>query len=226
MLLRLGFWQLDRAAEKQQRQLVYQQQRELPATTIAALMDTQDTAYQSVAEKGYFDNQRYWLLDNRSFKGQNGYQVIMPLYLMESKGMNTLLVNRGWIPASAMRDQLPAIETPTGSVSVSGYLYTLPENALFKQSKSDWGAEWPKRVLSLSLESVKQSLGTEVYPLLLRIDDNSPGALLADWQITNAGPEKHRGYAVQWFAMALALVALYLRLLYKEVKNNRDKQTE
>ena len=34
------------------------------------------------------------------------------------------------------------------------------------------------------------------------------------------GPEKHLAYAVQWFAMALALLALYLYLGWH---NNKEK---
>jgi cytochrome oxidase assembly protein ShyY1 len=35
------------------------------------------------------------------------------------------------------------------------------------------------------------------------------------------GPEKHLGYAVQWFAMALALFGLYLYLGWHNTKEKR-----
>ena len=35
-------------------------------------------------------------------------------------------------------------------------------------------------------------------------------ALTIDWPVINVTPEKHTAYAVQWFAMALVLLLLYL----------------
>ena len=31
-----------------------------------------------------------------------------------------------------------------------------------------------------------------------------------DWQIVNVSPEKHTGYAVQWFVMAVVLGIFYI----------------
>ena len=215
-LLRLGFWQLDRAEEKAQRLLFYQQQQALPATTITSLPDQQQVDYRNITVTGYFDSQRYWLLDNSSRQGKYGYEVIMPLRIDSDEVSAMVLVNRGWLLASPLRSELPVIDTPTAAVTLNGYLYPLPANAIFQQSQSDLSVDWPKRILHLTVDSVKQSLNAEVYPLLLRISDDSPGALLTEWQIIHSGPEKHRGYAVQWFAMALALVILYLWFLFRE----------
>ncbi|NCF18346.1 MAG: SURF1 family protein, partial [Haliea sp.] len=35
------------------------------------------------------------------------------------------------------------------------------------------------------------------------------GALAIDWKVVNVSPEKHRGYAVQWFTMAAVLTVFY-----------------
>jgi cytochrome oxidase assembly protein ShyY1 len=43
----------------------------------------------------------------------------------------------------------------------------------------------------------------------VRIDSGQPGALEVDWQVINVSPAKHHGYAVQWFAMALALAVIF-----------------
>lgn len=39
-----------------------------------------------------------------------------------------------------------------------------------------------------------------------------PATYETQWPVVAMGPEKHLGYAVQWFAMALALLGLYLYL--------------
>ena len=42
----------------------------------------------------------------------------------------------------------------------------------------------------------------------MRLEADSPAALRTGWEIVTVSPEKHRGYAVQWFMMAAALVVL------------------
>ena len=37
-----------------------------------------------------------------------------------------------------------------------------------------------------------------------------PSAYRADWAITSMSPSQHLGYAVQWFALAAALLALFI----------------
>ncbi|MGH1485543.1 MAG: SURF1 family protein [Cellvibrionaceae bacterium] len=215
LLLHLGFWQLDRAEEKRQLLAVYQQQGELPAIPLAAFMKSTKNkkhTYQKVIVDGVYDTEKYWLLDNRSRGGRAGYEVLMPL--RSDQGL--VLVNRGWIEALPRRDQLPLIESPVKQVTIEGYLHPFPANAVIDHSESDLAIEWPKRVLQLDKDSVQHILQTDIYPLLVRIDDNMPGTLITEWSVINTKPEKHHGYAVQWFAMAIALLALYLWLLLRE----------
>jgi cytochrome oxidase assembly protein ShyY1 len=49
-----------------------------------------------------------------------------------------------------------------------------------------------------------------LYPWMVRIDPNTPAALVADWPVVNASPEKHQGYALQWFTMAAVLLVFFL----------------
>ena len=209
LLLLLGNWQLSRAEEKRQLQTVYQQQRNMPAIPLYRLDENreekEDNLYRSVTVRGTYDRDRYWLLDNRSRGGQPGYEVIMPLV----NDRLSILVNRGWLAAGDRRDQLTPVPTPETMVSLQGYLYSGDANALIKHSISDWPTEWPKRVLHLDAREAEQALGTRQYPMMLRINDNSPGAFLAHWHIVNSSPVKHQAYALQWFAMALALLILY-----------------
>ncbi|MBF3306266.1 hypothetical protein HKW73_33805, partial [Pseudomonas aeruginosa] len=44
-----------------------------------------------------------------------------------------------------------------------------------------------------------------------------------DWPLVSMPPERHTGYAVQWFALATALLALYL---YLGVRRAREKNHE
>lgn len=214
LLIGLGNWQLSRAEQKRQVQAVYQQQRDLPAVSLNQL-NADDMLYRKVMVRGIFDKDRYWLLDNRSRGGRPGYEVITPL--VNEQQQTSILVNRGWIAATDRRDYLPLIPTPEVAVQITGYLYPGDDNALISHSMSDLDMEWPKRVLQLDATTAGQALGVKPFPLLLRIHQNSPGAFLAHWEVTNASPEKHQGYAVQWFAMAVALLILYGYLLSAKI---------
>ncbi len=212
LLLRLGFWQLERAQEKQQLLHIYQQQSELPVKKFNPQQKRQSTDYQPVEMTGFYDESRYWLLDNKPRNSKVGYEVVMPFEV----GGYWVLVNRGWVLAPRLRDQLPQIDTPANIVTITGYFYSPSKNAVLNDIQSDWIEPWPKRVLQLDHLAISESLEGEHYPLVLRIDEESAGAFTTQWPVINTLPEKHQGYAVQWFSMALVLVGLYLWALFRE----------
>ena len=46
--------------------------------------------------------------------------------------------------------------------------------------------------------------------MVLLLDKDQPGGFVREWNPVVVGPERHVGYAVQWFALAAALVILYV----------------
>lgn len=59
--------------------------------------------------------------------------------------------------------------------------------------------------MALDTEAMAVQLGRPLANRVVQLDDASPGALVTDWQPIPVSAAKHRGYAFQWFAMALAL---------------------
>jgi cytochrome oxidase assembly protein ShyY1 len=213
ILLSLGNWQLGRAQEKRDIQTVYQQQRELPALPMEALSGEDVDQYRSIKLSGEFDRDKYWLLENRSRGGVVGYEVLMPMTLRNEW---KILINRGWLEAPPRRDELPAVTTPLGQVSISGYLFRESKNPIISATQSDLKVEWPKRVIQVDLNELKTVMGDGFIPQIVRIDDTSEGAFITEWPLINTMPEKHTGYAIQWFAMAFALIVLYLWVIIKD----------
>lgn len=219
ILISLGLWQLDRAEQKQQALTVYQQRQELPAISIEELSLEKWQAYRPLRLEGSYDAKHYWLLDNQARGGKVGYEVIMPF--ITNKGI--ILVNRGWVEAPLTRDQLPIVETTEQSLTLNGYLYEPQKNAVLSNTNSDLNIEWPKRVLQINIMDALSILKTihndipliDTASMFVRISENNPGAFVTDWPLINTQPEKHQGYAMQWFTMALALVLLYSWLLYR-----------
>ncbi|MBX2809112.1 MAG: SURF1 family protein [Cellvibrionaceae bacterium] len=217
LFIKLGFWQLARAEQKRQLLSVYQQQQNLPPVLLpegfADKSRESIVLYRKLMARGVFDPTRYWLLDNRTRAGRAGYEVLMPLVT----GDNTLLVNRGWVPAPLLREQLPQIVTPEGEVDVQGYGFAPKKNPLLKTSDSDLSQPWPKRVLQVDLQRAATELNAKLYPVLLRLHADSEAALVTQWPLVNSHPEKHQAYALQWFAMAVALCLLYGVLIAKDL---------
>jgi cytochrome oxidase assembly protein ShyY1 len=56
--------------------------------------------------------------------------------------------------------------------------------------------------------SLSMLTDSEVFPYEVRIEPESPLALVAEWTVVNQSPSMHLGYAVQWFAMAAVLLLI------------------
>jgi len=60
------------------------------------------------------------------------------------------------------------------------------------------------------------SAGTPSETLLLRLDADSPDALLPHSQQGGMTPAKHHGYAVTWFSLSAVLVLMYIWWLSRQ----------
>jgi surfeit locus 1 family protein len=205
LFLGLGRWQLQRAAEKEQAQIAFEQRENAPPQNLTQLSETAEL-YTRVVATGLFDNAHSFLLDNRILHGRFGYEIITPFTIRDST--RQLLVNRGWIEGDPARRQRPAIPWVEGEVQLSGYVYRDGTKMTFFGNGSE--QQWPKLVGNLLVDDLQHQLGVPTYPFILRLDSSGAGALRAEWQIVSSGPERHIAYAVQWFAMALTLVIAWL----------------
>lgn len=207
LLIRLGFWQLDREAEKRELQQLYEQRQSAEPLPLSQI-NWQNSAigWSRIKAEGYFDTRHHFLLDNRIQSGQVGYEILTP-FLTD---YGVLLINRGWIAAGQRRDILPAIDTPAEKVTIEATVYVPDGELMMLAEESLAGDQWPKRVQQVNLERMSAVYTERFIPARLRISEGSEGALSVDWQTVNMQPEVHRGYAIQWFLMALALVILYL----------------
>lgn len=201
LLMSLGFWQLDRAGEKQQQQsdlerVQAQPPRELTEANAGAL-----EPFRRILARGRYLTDYNWLLDNQHRSGQVGYDVITPFALDEG---GVLLVNRGWVRAGATRRDRPNPEAPEGDVTLFAQWLAPSEHPLLDGESGDPG--WPKVVLAIDPDIMEQHLGQDLLNDYVRLDEGSPGALTTDWPELEVSSATHMGYAFQWFTMSLALV--------------------
>lgn len=201
----LGFWQLQRAAEKHQQETAYIEQQAQPPSQLNAQNLLRLADYQRVLAQGQFDGDHTWLLDNKQRNGRVGYEVVTPFRLADG---GVILVNRGWLAGTGLREQLPAVPKVSGEQTLFGELVSVSKHPLLDGTAD--ASEWPRVVMALDPVAMSQQLGHPLAERYLRLDDASPGALITQWRVANISAAKHQGYAFQWFGMALALIIWFV----------------
>ncbi len=221
----LGSWQLDRAREKQS----------LTDAFVAGSRDTLDATglgfaelprYQQVRLRGAYDASRQILLDNMpSSAGRAGYRVLTPLE--RSDGLGWVLVDRGWVPLGATRADLPDAAVDAGDREVTGILDVLPVPGLrLGPAAAPDASGWPRVLLFPTEADVESALGTDVESRIVLLDPDAPGGFERAWRPSlGFGPERHLGYAVQWFAFAVVAVVLLIALNLRRALPDEERDS-
>jgi cytochrome oxidase assembly protein ShyY1 len=221
VLISLGCWQLGRGEEKRVMLAHYAERRAAPPMTAELLPATSDLAYRRVQLRGSFDAEHSLLLDNSTREGKAGVELIQPFH-DQASGL-WLMVNRGWLPWPDRRTP-PVFDTPAQPLNLDAWVYVSP-GATFQLHPDAQSGNWPKLVTAINPVKVWPELNREGFAHELRLD-TGPAAYRTDWPVVAMGPEKHLGYAVQWFAMATALVGLYLYLSFSQPRNAKNNKKE
>ena len=216
LFFRLGLWQLDRADEKEQLQQQKQRYRAsavMPLQLSSVIATQTDWHYRQVQVTGRFEVQHQYLLDNRIYRGRVGFQV---LTLLQAQG-KSLLVNRGWIPLGPDRNRLPVLQTRSGEVTLSGRLTPIGEQGPLLGDAGYGAGRWPKIIQQLDIEKIRAQTDSGLIPAVLQLDSQMSDCYVCDWPGQRGGmsPDRHRAYAFQWFALAVALMCLYFVLWYR-----------
>lgn len=214
MLLSLGAWQLDRAAQK----------RALFADFAAGAGEAVELAahpgglddlprYARVEARGRFLGEHQFLLDNMVDGGRAGYRVLTPLVLGDGRAV---IVDRGWVPKSfGARAALPEVAVGDRPRSVTGRLDRLPRPGIALAGDSAGPSGWPRVVQFPSSDELSGALGLPLVNGVVLLDADAPDGFVRNWRPSDFGPERHLGYAVQWFALAGTLVIAYLAWAFR-----------
>ncbi|MDO4234617.1 SURF1 family protein [Pseudomonas sp.] len=213
LMIGLGFWQLSRGQEKQQLVDTYAERRAAEPIGSEQLETSADPAFRRVHLRGSFDADHSVLLDNRMRDGKAGVELLQPFH-DQASGLWVLL-NRGWLPWPDRRTP-PAFATPGQPVNLVAWVYVAPGET-FQLQVDPATVQWPRLLTALHPVALWAELGRGGFAFELRAEAG-PGTYDTHWPVVAMGPEKHLGYAVQWFAMSLALLALYLYLGWHNAK--------
>ncbi|MDP7591907.1 MAG: SURF1 family protein [Litorilituus sp.] len=207
ILINLGFWQLDRAKEKQHYLLLMAQRAKGPEKKLIEL-NLNDLDFWQVRVKGKLLHDYTFLLDNQVQNKKVGYQVVVPFLTHSS----VLLVNLGWVADNENRQALPPLQQWLGVIELTGSMYQPKVNPFSLPAPNT--PQWPKLVSQLTPEELKKSLlpyinEKKLFPAVLRLSEKSDIGYEKKWRWSNMPPEKHTAYAVQWFCLAAMLLLLF-----------------
>ncbi len=221
LLIKLGFWQSDRALEKEQRQQrisELSQQQALTLTQVLALRDLPDGINDLPIElDGVFVEDKVFLLDNQPDEGRLGYRV----YQVMTTNDYAVLVNLGWVQGSIDRNVLPAVTAMTGQHVITGHVREV-EVGMQLQAQNLANPSWPLRVQQIELDKFSPLITKKLLPFVVYLDKTEAIGYKKNWQAIVMPPEKHRAYAFQWFSLALAWISLMIWAAIKMSKNQNN----
>ena len=213
LTVRLGFWQLSRAAEKEQRQADITAQMQAPVLATPSLLANPadfKRVHQRVLLQGHWLPEHTVYLDNRPMNGRAGFWVFTPLQL---DAHTRVLVQRGWLPRHQIdRTLLPDMQTPTGQVQVQGRLAPAPSDLMtlsVAPVQVPTSSELSQIRQNIEWGAYESQVGGSFAAVVLQTDEASDG-LLRDWPQITAGVEKNLAYAFQWFCLAALQLILYI----------------
>lgn len=207
--MRLGFWQLSRAAEKQELQRVIDTRAMLPPLDNLALAGgvgaTPGHMHRRVVLRGRWLEQHTVYLENRQMDGKPGFFVLTPLQL-GGLPASVVLVQRGWLQRNfSDRTALPVLPPHDGEVQVEGRIAPPPAK-LYEFAAQAGG----KIRQNLDLAGFARETGLPLADFSVLQAGQSADGLRRDWAPIEIGVDKHLGYAFQWFALSGLIVVLFL----------------
>lgn len=225
VLVKLGFWQLDRAELKTQLQSQLIERQASEPLTFDQILGTPTseslTGYRLNASVGPV-SENIFLLDNQVFNGRVGYLAIQAMQVSQEQPW--ILVELGFIPAGTDRRILPDIKAIDTTLTLNGKLYQKYANPMSSTLMPESG--WPKRIQNLNIPEISKLLDKPIAPVIFQPDDIPGLNLPHPWTPIPLSAQKHRGYALQWFSMAIAFALLVLFFIKSTVTKNTEKQRD
>ncbi|HEX8394917.1 MAG TPA: SURF1 family protein [Longimicrobium sp.] len=218
--VRLGFWQLDRLAQRRARNAAIEAATRLPPLTLTPARfdsmrgDPQAYAWRRVRAAGRYDHTRDLVLRGKAREGMPGVQIATPLILSDGRAV---VVLRGWASSpDAGTVDARALQLRNPNVEVEGLLQPIGAEAdrgLPAAGRAGADTTW-RRLNLLALRD--RQPGVQLLPLSIqRLDtdrSDDPAAALPMPEISEGS---HLSYAVQWFSFAFIAVAGFLIVAFR-----------
>ena len=215
LLISLGFWQLDRADEKRaiEDQIASANSGDVEFVTSVEFL--KDKEYYHVRLQGSYIGDKQFIYDNQIVDQISGYYVLTPFIL---KGASkAVLINRGFIPWSGRRDKLADIDIGEKLTEVKVQI-SKPVKRMELEA-SELTGDFPVLIQALDLDEMSTIASLDFASVIGLLSPESDNGFVRQWEPYTGSIERHIGYAIQWFLMALVLAFIGIRLALKQRKN-------
>lgn len=225
LFTRLGVWQLARMHEKQamlddvHATLLHRSPQPLAGAADAHRLH----AYDWTSADGHFVAAPALLLDNQQHDGRSGVRAYR-VFQSADATVSPVLAELGWLPVPGNR-QMPVVAPITGAQHVAGLL-SPPPSAGFVRAVVVPQANGTLLTTSVDIALLRRTLHLPTLALrVLKLDPALPIGYPRDLDIlpNTLPPERHLGYAVQWFGLALTVLATALVLTFRKPRASRTR---
>ncbi len=214
LLISLGFWQLERADEKRaiEDQIANANANDVELITDVDLLSEKE--YYHVRLQGSYIKDKQFIYDNQIVDQISGYYVLTPFVLKGDS--RAILINRGFIPWNGRRDQIADIDIGAEITEVKVQISKPVKRIELKadQIKPDF----PVLIQALDLVKMSAIASLDFASTVGLLSPESENGFVRQWEPYTGSIERHIGYAIQWFLMALVLSIIGVRLALKQRK--------
>jgi len=215
LLISLGFWQLDRANEKRVIEDQIANANSFDVELVTSVEFLKDREYYHVRLQGSYVGDKQFVYDNQIVDQVSGYYVLTPLVLKgDSKAV---LINRGFIPWNGRRDKLADIDISEKLTEVKVQI-SKPVKRMELEA-SEIAGEFPVLIQALDLDDMSTIAALDFINVVGLLSPESENGFVRQWEPYTGSIERHIGYAIQWFLMALVLAFIGIRLVLKQRNN-------
>jgi surfeit locus 1 family protein len=206
--VRLGLWQWHKGVHARNEWTLFARGADR-VQTLAGRPLAAVGLFQRVSVAGRLDPGHQFLLDNRTVRGNAGYEVLTPLRRADDG--QALLVDRGWVAFTGSRAHLPDVSfVSSGELELTGRVANLPSPGLASGRAPPAAASpWPKVTSYPSMPELERALGESLEPRILLLDPREPLGFVRDWEPPGLPPLRYLSYAIQWWCFAGLAVVIW-----------------
>ena len=214
---RLGFWQYARMHEKQA--LLAEVDQVMREKRAMSLISDHGRPTPTWVEQDGRVEPVTLILDNQQRDGRPGVNVYCVLDVGRVWGGGHRLIDFGWLPLPGDRT-MPDVACPAGPLHVRGLSTALPSSgvrmgsALQQIGPSRW------LMVRADADAIDAALHVDVPPRVVRLDPELKVGWARNLDVlpNTLPPERHLGYAVQWWALSAAVLVTALLLTFRKKK--------
>ena len=204
LFVSLGTWQLWRAEQRAESFDRFAEAGQRPALTVPVGPGQFEAhRYRWLELRGQYLSSRQFLLDSMTHEGRTGYHVLTPFRLAGNGPW--VLVNRGWVLADPDRRRLPEVDVGESARVIRARIDALPRPGLTFDDPEASGSGWPQVLLFPTFANLEARLENPLVPYQLLLSPEAADGFIRAWRPRAMPPERHIGYAIQWFSFAVVL---------------------